>query len=68
MDESEDGRFDVAARVSRTLHDRGFDVLELRHEVPTLERVFLERTRMAAISSQDEAPVGVAAEGLEAEV
>lgn len=38
-------RFDVAAKVSRLLHDRGLEVLELRHEVPTLERVFLERTR-----------------------
>ena len=41
-------RFEVAAKVSRLLHDRGLEVLELRHEVPTLERVFLERTRPGA--------------------
>jgi len=41
-------RFDVAARVARLLADRGVDVLELRHEVPTLERVFLERTQRVA--------------------
>ncbi|MEM8711010.1 MAG: ATP-binding cassette domain-containing protein [Planctomycetota bacterium] len=40
-----DDRFEVAARVARELSDRGVDLLELRHEVPTLERVFLERTR-----------------------
>ena len=38
-------RFAVAARVARTLHDKGHEVLELRHEVPTLERVFLEKTQ-----------------------
>ncbi|QDV06851.1 putative ABC transporter ATP-binding protein YxlF [Planctomycetes bacterium Poly30] len=52
MIEVED-RFEVAARASRTLHDRGFEILELRHEVPTLERVFLERTRMLGSATVD---------------
>lgn len=41
-------RFDLAPRVARAAHDAGLQLVELRHEIPTLERVFLERTRAAA--------------------
>jgi len=40
-----DGRFEVAERVGRMAADAGYALFELRHEVPTLERVFLSRTR-----------------------
>jgi len=40
-----DGRFDVAERVARVAAEAGYPLSELRHEVPTLERVFLSRTR-----------------------
>jgi gliding motility-associated transport system ATP-binding protein len=43
-----EGRFDVAERVSRLAVDRGWVLLELSHEVPTLERVFLARVRALA--------------------
>ena len=39
------GRFQVAERVSRLAHERGWPLCELRHEVPTLERIFLRYTR-----------------------
>jgi ABC-2 type transport system ATP-binding protein len=39
------GRFDVAERVARHVHGQGVALVELRHEVATLERIFLERTR-----------------------
>lgn len=38
-------RFDAAARVAQIAADKGLCLVELRHEVPTLERVFLERTQ-----------------------
>jgi len=41
-------RFDVAERVSRLAADRGWALVELSHEVPTLERVFLSRVRALA--------------------
>jgi hypothetical protein len=37
-------RFDAAAAVSRMAAERGWPLFELRHEVPTLESVFLEQT------------------------
>ncbi|HJM57500.1 MAG TPA: ATP-binding cassette domain-containing protein [Planctomycetota bacterium] len=40
-------RFDVAERLSALAVERGWPLLELRHDVPTLERVFLECTRSA---------------------
>ena len=41
-------RFAVAERLSAMASARGWPLLELRHEVPTLERVFLDRTRRVA--------------------
>ncbi len=41
-------RFDVAERLSALAHDRCWPLLELRHDVPTLERVFLDCTRAGA--------------------
>ena len=38
-------RHAVAESVARAVHAAGLSLLELRHDVPTLERVFLERTR-----------------------
>jgi ABC-2 type transport system ATP-binding protein len=38
-------RFEVAERLGVLAADRGWPVLELRHDVPSLERVFLECTR-----------------------
>ena len=38
-------RYALADAVARAAHGAGWSLLELRHEVPTLERVFLERTR-----------------------
>jgi ABC-2 type transport system ATP-binding protein len=38
-------RFGVAERLSAMAASRGWPLLELRHEVPTLETVFLNRTR-----------------------
>lgn len=57
-------RFEVAAQVSRLLHDRGYEVLELRHEVPTLERVFLERTQGASATSRDTESLSQPVEGI----
>ncbi|MFT5289439.1 MAG: ABC-2 type transport system ATP-binding protein [Planctomycetota bacterium] len=34
----------TALRLSRLVHARGWDLLELAHELPTLEQVFLRRT------------------------
>ncbi|MEM1452328.1 MAG: ATP-binding cassette domain-containing protein [Planctomycetota bacterium] len=48
-------RHAVADRVARSVHESGLSLLELRHEVPTLERVFLERTRGAAVARTPEA-------------
>ena len=50
-----DGRFDVAERVSRLASDRGWTLIELSHEVPTLERVFLSRVRALAAAPTEEA-------------
>ncbi len=44
-------RFDAAERVARVAADQGLRLIELRHEVPTLERVFLERTQRARPNS-----------------
>ncbi|MEM9799883.1 MAG: ATP-binding cassette domain-containing protein [Planctomycetota bacterium] len=41
----EDDRFEVAERVAAVVHERGWPLLELRHDATTLERVFLARTR-----------------------
>ncbi len=41
-------RFAAAEQLAREVADRGWPLLELRHEVPTLERVFLERIRAHA--------------------
>lgn len=41
-------RFAVAERLSALAATRGWPLLELRHEVPTLERVFLNCTRRTA--------------------
>jgi ABC-2 type transport system ATP-binding protein len=41
----EGDRFAVAESAARVARDGGWPLLELRHEVPTLERVFLQRTR-----------------------
>jgi ABC-2 type transport system ATP-binding protein len=43
-----EARFEVADRVSRLAADRGWTLVELSHEVPTLERIFLERVRALA--------------------
>ncbi|MEZ6013666.1 MAG: ABC transporter ATP-binding protein [Planctomycetota bacterium] len=40
-----EGRFEAAERVARSIHAGAFSLVELRHEVATLERIFLERTR-----------------------
>lgn len=45
------GRFDVAERVSRLSAERGWTLVELSHEVPTLERIFL--TRIRALAKED---------------
>ena len=45
--EAED-RFAAAERVAAACADAGLPLVELRHDVPTLERVFLERTRAVA--------------------
>jgi ABC-2 type transport system ATP-binding protein len=45
-------RFAVSERVSALASERGWPLYELRHEVPTLETVFLRRTRgLAALAS-----------------
>lgn len=41
-------RHALAEALARAVHDAGWSLQELRHEVPTLERVFLERTRQLA--------------------
>ena len=47
-------RFEVSERVSRLAMERGWPLFELRHEVPTLEMVFLRRTRqLAALASEE---------------
>ncbi|MEL6716328.1 MAG: ATP-binding cassette domain-containing protein, partial [Planctomycetota bacterium] len=40
-------RFAAAESIARTAADASVALVELRHEVPTLERVFLDRTRAA---------------------
>lgn len=47
-------RFEVSERVSRLAQDRGWALFELRHEVPTLETVFLRRTREFAARASEE--------------
>ncbi len=44
-------RFAVAERVGALAHARGWPLYELAHEVPSLERIFLARTREAATAS-----------------
>ena len=46
-------RFDVAERLGALATDKAWPLLELRHDVPTLERVFLDYTRSG---SQEEKP------------
>jgi len=41
-------RFAVAEKVSRLAADQGWTLVELSHEVPTLERIFLTRVRALA--------------------
>ncbi|MCP3917334.1 MAG: ATP-binding cassette domain-containing protein [bacterium] len=48
-------RFDTAERVARFVRDRGWPLFELRHEVPSLERVFLDRTRGLARPHEEQA-------------
>lgn len=50
-----DDRFQVAEGIARAAAEAGVALLELRHEVPTLERVFLERTRRAAAEIESRA-------------
>ena len=50
-------RYDAAERVAARLADQGIALVELKHEIPTLERVFLERTR--GIGARAVAPGGV---------
>jgi ABC-2 type transport system ATP-binding protein len=38
-------RFAVAERLARIVHERGWRLYELSHDVPSLERIFLARTR-----------------------
>lgn len=47
-----DDRFGAAERVAAACADAGLALVELRHDVPTLERVFLERTRAAASAAR----------------
>lgn len=51
-------RFAAAESIARTAADASVVLVELRHEAPTLERVFLERTRAAreAERARPEAP------------
>jgi len=41
-------RNETAARVAGLVHARGWTLIELRHELPTLEHVFLRRTEATA--------------------
>ena len=48
----------TAARIADLAAESGWTLYELRHELPSLERVFLERTRdsseaRAAVSEQE---------------
>ena len=47
-------RFRVAAELSRAVHAKGWDLIELHHDLPSLERVFLSRTERRGRS--EEAP------------
>ena len=49
-------RYALADAIARGAHGAGWSLLELRHEVPTLERVFLERTRGLAGGQEVQAP------------
>lgn len=46
-------RWAVAARVTALASERGWRLVELTHDVPTLERVFLERTRRLVRGEQE---------------
>jgi len=46
-------RFSTAERVARALFAAGLIPIELRHEVATLERIFLQRTRNAGRAPED---------------
>lgn len=39
-----DDRFRVAAELARAVHEKGWSLIELHHDLPSLERVFLSRT------------------------
>ena len=45
-------RYALADALARAVHGAGWALQELRHEVPTLERVFLERTRQLAAGGE----------------
>jgi ABC-2 type transport system ATP-binding protein len=45
-------RYALADALARAVHGAGWSLQELRHEVPTLERVFLERTRQLAAGGE----------------
>ena len=40
-----DDRYVTADRIVRTVAEAGLTLYELRHQIPTLEHVFLSRTR-----------------------
>ena len=48
-------RYPVAERVSRLAYDEGWPLVELSHELPTLERIFLARVRELARREEQEA-------------
>ncbi|MBL6756148.1 MAG: ATP-binding cassette domain-containing protein [Planctomycetes bacterium] len=48
-------RYTLAEGLARAVHGAGWSLQELRHEVPTLERVFLERTRQLAAAEERDA-------------
>ncbi len=48
-------RYALADTLARAIHGAGWSLQELRHEVPTLERVFLERTRQLAADREGSA-------------
>ena len=53
-------RYDVAARLSRLAAERGWSLLELRHEMPSLERVFIRRTEAVPAPAERPAAGGEA--------
>ena len=51
-------RDEVAERVARLAHERGWWLAELSHELPSLERVFLSRTHELATELGPDSPGG----------